>query len=240
MSMCLNKAVEAELRALPGNNVCVDCDGKNPQWASVSFGTFMCLECSGRHRALGVHISFVRSVSMDSWTEKQIQMMRMGGNFKCIDFLKQYGISKDMPIPQKYNQPPALLYRERVKAAAEGLPLPTELPNNNKTHQSSQGAGGIARNTSGSSLGSGGGSGGANTPTTPQGSDPLPGESEADYVARQKQLQEEVSYTVCSIFNHLYYNTGIVHCAHSSVQCDTTDSTLCFCCHVLCRWCCLL
>jgi hypothetical protein len=43
-----------------GLQVCVDCDTKNPQWATVSYGTFMCLECSGKHRGLGVHISFVR------------------------------------------------------------------------------------------------------------------------------------------------------------------------------------
>ena len=38
------------IRAFPGNDKCSDCGLSNPQWASVSFGTLMCLECSGAHR----------------------------------------------------------------------------------------------------------------------------------------------------------------------------------------------
>jgi len=49
----------ATLLTLPENRLCADCNSKQPKWASFSLGYFVCLECSGIHRALGTHITKV-------------------------------------------------------------------------------------------------------------------------------------------------------------------------------------
>mmetsp|Transcript_18917 Transcript_18917/g.46869 ORF Transcript_18917/g.46869 Transcript_18917/m.46869 type:complete len:198 (+) Transcript_18917:117-710(+) len=116
---------------MPENDKCVDCGTAHAEWASVSYGTILCLDCSGVHRSLGVHLSFVRSIKMDAWSEKQLQVMKSGGNAQCRAFLQKWGVNVDYDrskIKERYESPAAELYREVLKARIEGRPEPTELP----------------------------------------------------------------------------------------------------------------
>ena len=47
------------LRKVAGNGNCADCGASEPDWASLNLGVLLCIECSGVHRNMGVHISKV-------------------------------------------------------------------------------------------------------------------------------------------------------------------------------------
>lgn len=78
---------KARLQALlldPHNRFCSDCKvSRNPRWASWNLGVFICIRCSGIHRSLGTHISRVKSVDLDSWTDEQTANMESWGNQKA-------------------------------------------------------------------------------------------------------------------------------------------------------------
>ncbi|KCV71785.1 hypothetical protein H696_01202 [Fonticula alba] len=75
-----NRNALMELVGRPENKTCADCGEKGPRWASWNIGCFICMNCAGVHRRLGTHISRVKSITLDNWTDEQLASIASKGN----------------------------------------------------------------------------------------------------------------------------------------------------------------
>eukprot|EP00904_Undaria_pinnatifida_P009262 jgi/Undpi1/5466/HiC_scaffold_2.g00745.m1 len=103
---------------------CADCSAPCADWASVPHGSFVCLNCAGQHRGLGVQVTFTRSLTMDQWTEGNMRRMEAGGNQRLTEFMRQAGLFTLSSIAEKYGHPLLALYREHIAALGEGKDPP--------------------------------------------------------------------------------------------------------------------
>ena len=110
------------------NSTCFDCDNKPAHWASISNGIFLCLDCSGEHRGFGIGVSFIRSVTMDQWTQEQVNIMKVGGNQRLRDFLTTYNMPEDIDKKKIYCSKLMNYYRKQLKAESLGQLFMEPLP----------------------------------------------------------------------------------------------------------------
>jgi len=103
------------------NNYCFDCLDKNPNWVSINNAIYLCLSCAGKHRSLGINISNVKSLSLDEITENQMKLLKLGGNERLNNFLKENKINKNSNI---YNLAILDYYRKLLRYEAYNEELP--------------------------------------------------------------------------------------------------------------------
>jgi len=111
-----------------GNGQCFECLQLEPNWASVTLGIFICVQCAGIHRSLGSHLSFVRSTLMDTWKPHHLASITMGGNNKLRSYL-ELNLGPDyqrLPLEKRYASSCAEAYRHNLailSGAKEGTPV---------------------------------------------------------------------------------------------------------------------
>ncbi|KAH9600423.1 Arf GTPase activating protein [Trypanosoma melophagium] len=87
----------------PENRECCDCSAKQPSWASTNLGVFFCLRCAGLHRAMGTHVSKVKSTTMDTWEEEMIHRCEAIGNARGRLLYEQNLPAHLRPTPSSQN-----------------------------------------------------------------------------------------------------------------------------------------
>jgi hypothetical protein len=111
------------------NFKCFDCSKSPAHWASVNNAVYLCLNCAGEHRGFGVSVSYVRSITIDTWNDNQINMMKFGGNRNLQELIDVYQVDmKKVNKTSLYNSRLLDFYRKHLKAKVNGEKFEKEPP----------------------------------------------------------------------------------------------------------------
>ncbi|KAI5190245.1 ADP-ribosylation factor GTPase-activating protein 1 [Nematocida minor] len=104
----------------PENKKCVDCGMARPQWASITYGIFLCLNCAGTHRSYGVKVSTVKSMSMDVWSPAETKRMELGGNAQFLEYLKKHSL-ENLSKDDLYQHKAVKEYADKLKKSVSEI-----------------------------------------------------------------------------------------------------------------------
>lgn len=99
-------------RKNPINKICPDCKNNSTVWINLSFSTFICSNCAGKHRNLGVNISKLKSTIHDMWTVNDLKRVFVGGNEKALK-----NLDFDREFEDRYKR--GISYRSKIDAWAD-------------------------------------------------------------------------------------------------------------------------
>ncbi|KAJ5755700.1 Arf GTPase activating protein [Penicillium manginii] len=123
-----NQQTIKSLLKLEPNKVCADCKrNKHPRWASWNLGIFVCIRCSGIHRGMGTHISRVKSVDLDAWTDEQVQSVLKWGNGRANKYWEAKLAPGHVPSDAKIENFIRTKYEAKRWVMEGGIPDPSTL-----------------------------------------------------------------------------------------------------------------
>ncbi|BEJ12811.1 hypothetical protein CspHIS471_0212710 [Cutaneotrichosporon sp. HIS471] len=116
-----NARILRDLVKQPDNKTCADCRKNDARWASWNLGVFVCIRCSGIHRAMGTHISKVKSIDLDIWTPEQMDNIQKWGNTRANAYWERHLKAGHVPPDHKIESFIRSKYESR-RWAMEGPP----------------------------------------------------------------------------------------------------------------------
>jgi len=107
---------------------CADCGATGTDWASVSFGVYLCRACAEEHESLGIRVSLVRQLNDGwGWVQRELRYVARGGNGAFRTSLERYPAVQSLPRAERYSSRFAEYYRRHLDAICTGATPPQPL-----------------------------------------------------------------------------------------------------------------
>lgn len=119
------RAVQTFLEARSDEDrVCVNCGTDEAEYASVSFGTYLCCKCADEMKKCAPNLPLRQLADIWSWSKEDLIYMSHGGNSTFTAILKDYPDIVNASLAERYTSKFAEYYRRRVEALTLSLPPP--------------------------------------------------------------------------------------------------------------------